>query len=588
MTAVNVVPTSDVVVTYVNLDLIRKFQSENKKVAVREYTGKRLDPTKRSTLICFGGKRVAKKTFNFEELKSSILKPYQPKRAMKKHHYYLNNVSSFINSIKFKKAKRAEKVDYSSIISTKLASLENNLKVFGRSAKTKAIKLIKDIKNSDDLALFQIQVNYFIKSFQKQAKIAQIKLEKLSLNFKKNYLALMSKIYTSINANKTGKRTKRGKNLAVSLSCVGLAFLLTVTSLASFKKMDKTSKEFPTEPKDYVGLLEGDIPTVKPDLLARVDLESEVVHYAELADLENKSLQERLEGTTTDLEEEIEEVEILDLEATPEPVVVEQEEPAISISANSNITLTDNSANSNLVYFNPNDFYRCPDSVTTEQLLDIFGITPDQFYNTVYGIFCSESAVSYNGYNEMYVCFYTDLNRICSPNWVNSHGTNIYKQAIAPNQYVVYQNGTYTSYKNYSDETRSIALTAIRDAMYNFIVDPSNRPHSWTSFRSNGTTSYSNNLFTPGGNRYAGTMSEVVYPEFLDSEAAVALRNTALGITPVAPVEEPLYEEPYVELYTAGESDLAIQEYTIGGQTFISGDETLYPDLDMTLNRTLN
>ncbi|MDE5539030.1 MAG: hypothetical protein K2J20_00915, partial [Bacilli bacterium] len=119
----------------------------------------------------------------------------------------------------------------------------------------------------------------------------------------------------------------------------------------------------------------------------------------------------------------------------------------------------------------------------------------------------------------------------------------------------------------YTEEQRSIALAAMRDAIYNFIVDYTHTPHKWRGFMSNDTTTYSNVLYTPGGNRYGSPLTTIVYPKFLQSEAAIALRNRALGITPVAETTEDTINYDYET------------------NTVLVKEDTIYPDLDMTLAR---
>ncbi len=86
------------------------------------------------------------------------------------------------------------------------------------------------------------------------------------------------------------------------------------------------------------------------------------------------------------------------------------------------------------------------------------------------------------------------LNRCEAENWVYSHGENPVSQATAPNQFVVYQEGYYKEFIN--GNAPEEVKTAVRDALGGV------RNHSYLSFRSNGTTGYSNNQITSTGNRY--------------------------------------------------------------------------------------
>lgn len=88
----------------------------------------------------------------------------------------------------------------------------------------------------------------------------------------------------------------------------------------------------------------------------------------------------------------------------------------------------------------------------------------------------------------------TILNRCESQAWIRSHGTNPVKQATAPNQFVVYQKGAYKRYMGNAAPPQ--VAQAVRDALGGV------RNHNYLSFRSNGSTGYSNNMITSSGNRY--------------------------------------------------------------------------------------
>ena len=93
----------------------------------------------------------------------------------------------------------------------------------------------------------------------------------------------------------------------------------------------------------------------------------------------------------------------------------------------------------------------------------------------------------------------TILNRCEDTRWVNSHGTNPIKQATAPNQFVVYQDGYYKRYTN--GQAPEAVKQAVNDALNGV------RNHNYLSFRSNGSTKYSSNMITETGNRYKNLMS---------------------------------------------------------------------------------
>lgn len=103
------------------------------------------------------------------------------------------------------------------------------------------------------------------------------------------------------------------------------------------------------------------------------------------------------------------------------------------------------------------------------------------------------SAESDKSYDDALAVVTTILNRCEAPNWVASHGTSPVSQATAPNQFVVYQHGSYKQYLGNAPET---VVTAVRDALAGV------RNHHYLSFRSNNSKSYSSNMITSTGNRY--------------------------------------------------------------------------------------
>lgn len=86
------------------------------------------------------------------------------------------------------------------------------------------------------------------------------------------------------------------------------------------------------------------------------------------------------------------------------------------------------------------------------------------------------------------------LNRCENSRWVASHGSNPISQATAPNQFVVYQNGTYKKYLN--GNVNDNVKNAVEDALNGL------RNCEYLSFRSNASTSYSSNMIDASGNRY--------------------------------------------------------------------------------------
>ena len=104
------------------------------------------------------------------------------------------------------------------------------------------------------------------------------------------------------------------------------------------------------------------------------------------------------------------------------------------------------------------------------------------------------SAESDKSYDDALAVITTILNRCETSNWINSHGRDPIAQATAPNQFVVYQHGSYESYMN--GKAPNTVKQAVMDALAGV------RNHDYCSFRSNGSTSYSNNMISSTGNRY--------------------------------------------------------------------------------------
>lgn len=104
------------------------------------------------------------------------------------------------------------------------------------------------------------------------------------------------------------------------------------------------------------------------------------------------------------------------------------------------------------------------------------------------------SAESDKSYDDALAVITTVLNRCETSNWISSHGRDPISQATAPNQFVVYQHGSYERFMN--GNAPATVVQAVKDALAGV------RNHKYCSFRSNGTTSYSNNMITSTGNRY--------------------------------------------------------------------------------------
>ena len=104
------------------------------------------------------------------------------------------------------------------------------------------------------------------------------------------------------------------------------------------------------------------------------------------------------------------------------------------------------------------------------------------------------SAESDKSYDDALAVTSTILNRCETSNWINAHGRDPIAQVTAPNQYVVYQHGSYERYMD--GNAPEAVVQAVKDALAGV------RNHEYTSFRSNSSTSYSDNMITSTGNRY--------------------------------------------------------------------------------------
>ena len=89
-------------------------------------------------------------------------------------------------------------------------------------------------------------------------------------------------------------------------------------------------------------------------------------------------------------------------------------------------------------------------------ILNKYNLTKNEF-NTLTAIGLSEAQS--NSYEDAYAVINTIYNRTHAKNWVRScssyfgknKGQSLYYQAIMPNQFVVYQHGTFTRYLNRTD-----------------------------------------------------------------------------------------------------------------------------------------
>lgn len=138
-------------------------------------------------------------------------------------------------------------------------------------------------------------------------------------------------------------------------------------------------------------------------------------------------------------------------------------------------------------------------------ILERYKLTREQF-NILSAIVLSES--DKNSYEDTYAVINTIYNRTHSKSWVKSvsnrygknNGNNLYYQAISPNQFVVYEHGTY---KKNLNNTNCIGYDAIIDFLYTEKV-----MHNYLSFRSNNIKMKNSESFSKNGNNYFNELLE--------------------------------------------------------------------------------
>ena len=116
-------------------------------------------------------------------------------------------------------------------------------------------------------------------------------------------------------------------------------------------------------------------------------------------------------------------------------------------------------------------------------------------------IACAEANGEGMNYEEALNVICTAYNRTLSSAWVNSFGSSIYGQMTAPNQFVVYQNGTYL---NYMGKTSLPGYQAVIDFLSNTTTLEG---HNYLSFRSNNSNINGVEL-VDGGNLYFNSLTE--------------------------------------------------------------------------------
>lgn len=132
-------------------------------------------------------------------------------------------------------------------------------------------------------------------------------------------------------------------------------------------------------------------------------------------------------------------------------------------------------------------------------ILEKYGLSEQEF-KVLCAIVLSEAES--NSYEDAYAVINTIYNRTHSKNWVRSmnnrygkdKGLSLYYQAIAPNQFVVYEHGTY---KKHLNNTSSVGYEAIIDFLYT-----ENVIHDYLSFRAHNIKVKNSVAFSEKGNNY--------------------------------------------------------------------------------------
>lgn len=134
-----------------------------------------------------------------------------------------------------------------------------------------------------------------------------------------------------------------------------------------------------------------------------------------------------------------------------------------------------------------------------QYILEKYNLTKEQF-RVLSAIVLTEAQS--NSYEDAYAVINTIYNRTHSKNWVKSiskrygknKGYNLYYQAIAPRQFVVYEHG---SYKKNLNNTKSVGYNAIIDFLYTEEV-----MHDYLSFRAHNVKIKNSVTFSKKGNNY--------------------------------------------------------------------------------------
>ncbi len=132
-------------------------------------------------------------------------------------------------------------------------------------------------------------------------------------------------------------------------------------------------------------------------------------------------------------------------------------------------------------------------------ILEKYNLTNEQF-NILVAVVLTEAES--NSYEDAYAVINTIYNRTHSKSWVRSvsnrfgkgKGSSLYYQVIHPNQFTVYQSG---SYKRNLNNRKSVGYNAIIDFLYSEKI-----MHNYLSFRSHSSKVSNYEMFSERGNKY--------------------------------------------------------------------------------------
>ena len=153
-------------------------------------------------------------------------------------------------------------------------------------------------------------------------------------------------------------------------------------------------------------------------------------------------------------------------------------------------------------------------SKAIEYIMNKYNWSYDTFVSLASIVLCEASSDYIDGYwvvNTMY-------NRTITKNWVAAHGTDMYNQAIAPGQFVVFESGSYYSvYNNFTSQFTDPAFRGIID----FLVTNVSL-HNYLNFHANGVPSAGEELSCSRGNVY---YNEIKPENLLDEFQLTLVKN---------------------------------------------------------------